>query len=118
MPAQIDQLRRRATATLSGFSTGAKSVTALAVVGLLMAAYVFTSWASKPSYAPLFSNLSATDASAITQKLSSQHIPYQLANGGQTVMVPQGKLYQTRITLSAAGLPSGGTQGYSLLDKQ
>lgn len=118
MPPQVDQLRRRASSTFSGFSSGQKAVSAIAVVGLLIVGYFFMGWASKPSYAPLFSNLSASDASAMTSKLASQHVSYQLADGGQTILVPQNKVYQTRINMSAAGLPSGGTQGYSLLDKQ
>ena len=63
------------------------------------------SWAAKPTYAPLFSNLSSTDAAAITAKLAEAKEPYQLADGGQTVLVPQADVYQQRITFSGAGLP-------------
>src|SRR4051794_15096677 len=119
MPAvNVDQLRRRASQTLSGFSTGQKVITGLAVAGLIVGALTFSSWASKPSYAPLFTNLQPSDAASITQKLTSNKISYQLADGGGTVMVPQSVLYQQRIALSAAGLPAGGTDGYKLLDKQ
>src|SRR5207248_11601182 len=78
----------------------------------------FSSWASKPTYTPLFSNLQPSDAAAVTQKLTSSKVPYKLADGGQTVMVPQNQVYQQRLNLSASGLPTGGTQGYSLLDKE
>src|SRR3954470_5220086 len=114
----VDQLKRKATQTLAGFSTGQKVITALAVVGLLAGGMMISSWASKPTYTPLFSNLAASDAAAVTQKLTSSKVPYKLADGGQTVMVPQNQVYQQRIDLSASGLPTGGTQGYSLLDKQ
>src|SRR5207302_5852811 len=50
--------------------------------------------------------------------LTSNKVSYKMADGGSAVMVPQGVLYQQRITLSAAGLPSGGNDGYKLLDKQ
>src|SRR5947208_12996952 len=119
MPAvNVDQLRRRASQTLSGFSTGQKVVTGLAVVGVVVGALTFSSWASKPSYTPLFSNLQPSDAAAVTQKLTSSKVPFKLADGGATVMVPQNQVYQQRLNLSASGLPTGGTQGYSLLDKQ
>src|SRR5947199_2504722 len=119
MPAiNVDQLRRRATQTLSGFSTGQKVITGLAVAGLIVGALTFSSWAGKPSYAPLFTNLQPSDAAAITQKLTSSKVPFKLADGGATVLVPQSVLYQQRMDLSAAGLPAGGNDGYKLLDKQ
>ena len=40
------------------------------------------------------------------------------SDSGRTVMVPQSDVYQLRIDLSAAGLPSAGKTGYALLDNQ
>src|SRR5438477_10108837 len=119
MPAiNVDQLKRKATQTLAGFSTGQKVITGLAVLGLVGGGMFFSSWASKPNYTPLFSNLQPSDAAAVTQKLTSSKVPFKLADGGATVMVPQNQVYQQRLNLSASGLPTGGAQGYSLLDKQ
>jgi flagellar M-ring protein FliF len=119
MPAiNVDQLRRRASQTLSGFSTGQKVITGLAVAGLIVGALTFSSWAGKPSYAPLFTNLQPSDAAAITQKLTSSKVPFKLADGGASVLVPQSQVYQQRLNLSASGLPTGGSQGYALLDKE
>src|SRR5436190_3527012 len=114
----VDQLRRKASQTMAGFSTGQKVVTGLAVLALIFGGMFFSSWASKPNYTPLFSNLQPSDAAAVTQKLTSEKVPFKLADGGATVMVPQNQVYQQRLNLSAAGLPTGGTQGYSLLDKE
>jgi flagellar M-ring protein FliF len=76
-------------------------------------------WASTPDYAPLYSNLASADASAIVDELNSEGTPYKLANGGTTIMVPQGDVYSTRIALSGQGLPEQSSDGgYSLLDKQ
>jgi flagellar M-ring protein FliF len=104
----------------SGFTGGQKAMTAIALVAALVGGALFVSWASKPTYAPLFSGLSSTDAAAVTAKLAEAKEPYQLADGGQTILVPQADVYQQRITLSGEGLPSGngGGDGYSLLDKQ
>ncbi len=114
--AALDKLR----SLFSGFTGGQKAMTAIAVVVALVGAGLFVSWASKPTYAPLFSGLSSTDAAAVTAKLAETKEPYQLADGGQTILVPQADVYQQRITLSGEGLPSGngGGDGYSLLDKQ
>lgn len=104
--------------TLAGFTIGQRVITVLAVLGLLAGGFMFTQWASKPSYAPLFTNLAATDASAIVDKLTSAGVPYQLTDGGQTVLVPKDKVYAERLTMSSAGLPASDKGGWALMDKQ
>jgi len=103
---------------LSGFTSGQKAVTGVAVLALLLGGFFFASWAGKPTYAPAFTNLAAADASAITSKLTEEKQPYRLADGGSSVEVPQSDVYAVRIKLSGAGLPAGNAGGYSLMDKQ
>ena len=62
-------------------------------------------WAATPNYAPLYSNLSSEDASAVVEQLDADGVPYELGNGGSTIMVPQDQVYSTRISLSGEGLP-------------
>ena len=59
------------------------------------------------TYAPLFSNLAASDASAIVDKLNSAGVKYQLTDGGQTILVPQKDVYAERLKMSGEGLPVG-----------
>jgi flagellar M-ring protein FliF len=112
------QLTERAGKLAAGFSTGQKVVTVVALLTLVIGGAAFMSWASKPSYQPLFSNLDATDAAAITEKLTSNKVPYQLTDGGHTILVPAASVYQQRLNMSAQGLPQSGTGGYALLDKE
>ncbi len=114
----VSLLARRGRDILAGFTAGQKVVTVLAVIGLLVGGVLFSSWASKPSMVPLYSNLESSDASAITEKLTAGSTPYELADGGKTILVPQQDVYQLRIDMSSEGLPTGGTSGYALLDKQ
>lgn len=100
------------------FQPGQKAVTILAVVGLVIGGILFASWKAQPDYSPLYSNLSATDAAAVVQQLSDQKIPYKLAAGGSQILVPQTVVYDTRLKMSAAGLPGSSSGGYSLLDKE
>jgi flagellar M-ring protein FliF len=44
-------------------------------------------------------------------------VSYKL-EGGDTIMVPRDAVYQTRLDLSAKGLPADGAPGYDLLDDQ
>jgi flagellar M-ring protein FliF len=118
MPDLLNNAKSRATTLLSGFTAGQKTMTALAVFALIVGAVMFSSWAGRPTYGPLFTNLSPSDAAAITQKLTSDKVAYRLADSGTSVMVPVNRVYQERITLAAAGLPGNAQSGYSLLDKE
>ena len=104
--------------TFMSFTPGQKAVAVVGTLALLLAGFMIFRWASTPSYAPLYSNLSSSDASAVIDKLDSQGVPYKLTNGGNTVMVPKDKVYSTRISLSGQGLPGSSDNGYSILDKQ
>lgn len=100
------------------FTPGQKAVTVAAVLALAIGGYVFSSWAAKPSYAPLFTNLSPTDASGIIDKLNASKTPYQLAANGTEILVPSKDVYSSRLALSSAGLPSSTSSSYDLLDKE
>jgi flagellar M-ring protein FliF len=118
MKDNITRALARHQRTFMGFTTGQKAVAVVGTVALLMAGFMIFRWASTPSYAPLFSDLSSSDASAVIDKLDSQGVPYKLTNGGATVMVPKDKVYSSRINLSGQGLPSSSDSGYSILDNQ
>jgi flagellar M-ring protein FliF len=113
----LSTARGRAATVLAGFTTGQKVMTVLAVVGVIVVAFVFMGDESKPTYQPLFTNLQSSDAGAITQQLASQKIPYQLADGGSTVLVPAADVDQERIALAQQGLPQAGNVGFSNLEK-
>jgi flagellar M-ring protein FliF len=49
--------------------------------------------------------------------LASQKIPYQLANGGSTILVPAADVDQERVALAQQGLPQAGNVGFSNLEK-
>lgn len=101
------------------FTPGQKAVTIAAVLALTVGGFFFSSWASQPSYAPLFTNLAPTDASAMIDKLNASGTPYQLAANGTSIMVPEKDVYALRLTMSSAGLPTASAAGgYSLLDAE
>jgi len=118
MPGMLGGLTARGRTLWNGFTVAQRVITVLAVLGLVVGGFAFSKWAGQPSYTPLFSNLSSTDASAIVDKLGSEGVQYQLADGGNTILVPQEKVYALRLKMSGAGLPSGDQTGYALLDKQ
>lgn len=114
----LGSLKTKAGSAFDGFTRGQKTMLALALGAMLVGGYLFLQWSSAPTYTALFSNLSAKDASEVTSQLTSQGVSYKLEGGGSTILVPRDRVYQLRLDLSAAGLPTAGAAGYSLLDKQ
>ena len=104
--------------SFAAFTTGQKTIAVIGGLALVLGAVMVFRWASTPTYAPLFTNLAPADASAVVDKLNSAGTPYKLSDGGGTVMVPQADVYSSRIQLSGEGLPSQGSDGYGILDKQ
>ncbi len=118
---KIDAAVGRVKSVFSDFTAGQRTITAIAVVVAIVGAVVFVSWASKPSMTPLYTGLSSTDASAITAKLTETGTPYELADSGNTILIPASEVNQTRIDLAGQGLPAGGDNGdngYGILGKE
>ena len=104
--------------SFGSFTAGQKTIAVIGGLALVLGTVLVFRWASTPSYAPLFTNMAPADASAVVDKLNAAGTPYKLSDGGATVLVPQNSVYDARIQLSGEGLPSQGSDGYGLLDKQ
>jgi len=83
------------------------------VVVILILVPVLITWASQPTYGVAFTGLKDTDAAAISDKLKAASIPYQ-NQGTTTILVPQERVYEVRLMMATAGLPSSGTVGFEL----
>ncbi|MCX7930408.1 MAG: flagellar basal-body MS-ring/collar protein FliF [Chlorobi bacterium] len=83
-------------------------------IGIVVATVVASS--SQPMQV-LFSDLDPKDAAAIVEKLKEQNIPYELADGGTTIRVPQSQVYDLRLAMARDGLPAGSTVGYEIFDR-
>src|SRR5947209_5027409 len=68
-------------------------------------------------FKPLFTGVSAEDASAIVQKLKESGVEYRLPENGGAVLAPSAKLAELRLGMAAAGLPKTGRIGFELFDK-
>jgi len=103
----------------SGFTPGQKAVTLIALVGLIGGVVALSAAMGSVSYQPLFTGLQPASAAAIISQLQSSKVPYKLADGGATILVPAGKVDQERLALAAAGLPQAGSgAGLSILDSE
>ena len=118
MPAALAGPLSRIKSVLSTITLGQKVVIGLLALGLVLGGVFFFRWITAPTYAPLFSNLAASDASAIVTELGNEGVSYQLQDGGATILVPQTQVSSLRLTMSGKGLPASQDTGYALLDQQ
>jgi flagellar M-ring protein FliF len=85
---------------------------ALVLLGMGVAMW----WLLSPSYQLLFGNLKEADAAEVTKSLTAWKIPYRFTDGGTGIEVPKEQVYDTRMKLVSAGVPSGGHVGFELFN--
>lgn len=92
----------------------------LIVGGALLAAlFLFAIWylVIRTVYVPAFTELKSADASLIIEELERQKTPYELADNGTTIMVPEDKVDASRVNILGGDLPLKGTVGFELFNQ-
>ena len=88
----------------------ALAATVAALVGVAL-------WTQQPEMQVLFANLAPEDAGAIVEKLKESKVPYQVAAGGTSILVPDAQVHDLRLLLAGQGLPHGGGVGFEIFDR-
>ena len=117
MPAAVSSLFSRLRSTVASFTVAQRTIAVIGIAALVMGAFAIASWLARPTLTPLFTGLSAADASAVVEQLRASSVGYELTDGGSTVLVPEAVVYEQRLAAAVAGLPSAGSNGYTLLDE-
>lgn len=88
-----------------------------AVICLILAVFVtYSLTSSDGNWKPLFSQLSATRASQIVEKLDEMGQPYRLGGDGSLILVPPTAVNRLRLELASAGLLEEDDQGFELFE--
>src|SRR5262245_27494830 len=61
--------------------------------------------------------MDAESAQQIVTKLKAQNVPYKLDDGGRGIRVPQDRVDELRLELSAESLPGSGRVGFEIFDR-
>jgi flagellar M-ring protein FliF len=73
---------------------------------------------SAPDMQLLYSELDTTDAAAIGKLLDQQKVLYTVDSTGTRISVPAEQVGPVRMRIAEAGLPTGGSVGYEIFNKQ
>ena len=77
---------------------------------------VFRSEMADRAYRPLYTGLTDEEAGTAVARLKELQVPYKLAGGGGTILVPEPHLAEVRLQLATDGLPQSGRLGFELFD--
>lgn len=93
------------------------AVMGIVAVGLIAFFMFMTSRLGTADMSLLYGDLAIEDASAISQRLEGQNIPFEVRGNGTQIFVPADAVARMRMTMAAEGLPNGGSVGYELFDQ-
>ncbi len=94
-------------------------IAAFAITGLVAAALLGLVFRSNvQDKALLYSGLDLGEAAEIASRLDAQGVKYDLRGDGSSIFVPRDRVAGIRLQLSEQGLPSRGSVGYEIFDKQ
>src|SRR3954467_4872714 len=102
---------------LSKLSNGQKASLGVAVAVVIACLFALVKWNTERDFRPLYTRVAAEDAGAVVTKLKETGSEYRVTDGGATILVPSGKVAETRLQMAALGLPKSGRIGYELFDK-
>ena len=88
------------------------------VLGFAGAGFFLVNWARQPDLAILYTSLDPEQASKVADKIRDQGVPFELTNGGTTILVPAEKVYSLRLVMAGQGLPKNDQSGYRILDEE
>lgn len=98
---------------------GSARIAAMGVISLLLIGFFafIIMRVTTPQMAPIYTDLSFEDSSAIVSRLESMDIPFEITGRGATILAPADKILRLRMQLAEDGLPTGGNIGYEIFDK-
>jgi flagellar M-ring protein FliF len=99
------------------FSLLQKIAIIFATIAIVLAIVILVFWANKPVFKTLYGNLDDSSRGQIEKYLEEKKVPYQLLDDGQTIAIPEEKVYDMRLQLAREGIPKIGGAGFELFDK-
>ncbi len=103
---------------ISNTSARGKIGIGVAAVVVVLVAIMLMKIASSPSYSTVATGIDPSQTSKMTAALDQKGIKWKLQNNGTAIGVDSGQVAQARVALASSGVPSNGTEGWSLFQKQ
>jgi flagellar M-ring protein FliF len=109
LTSQFQKAFQGMTATQKVMVGAILAITILALAGLGI-------WSGQERMATLATNLAPNDANSIVEILKKQNIPYDLSSDQRTVLVPDSRVGELRLSMAGQGLLTGDKLGFEKLE--
>ncbi|MBM7552753.1 flagellar basal-body MS-ring/collar protein FliF [Thalassobacillus pellis] len=87
------------------------------VIGITALLVLVSVFSAGSNMVPLYRDLSLQEIGQIKAELDSRAVPYELSDGGTTLMVPETEVESLLVDLAALGLPDSGNIDYSFFSE-
>lgn len=111
-----EQLLARLKSLRESFSTRQLVTMGVTFLVIVLGMVVLTRWLNTPTYRLLFSDLDAEAAAQVVERLKEQKVPFELADGGHGIRVPEERIDALRLEFAGHGMPMGGRIGFELFE--
>src|SRR3981081_3795178 len=109
----MDQLK----SLLSSLTLRQQITIGVAALAVIFGIYALAKWNKEKDFKPLYTSLAAEDAGAVVAHLKETGAEFRVSDSGGAILVPSGRVAETRLQMAALGLPKSGRIGYELFDK-
>ncbi|MCA0969144.1 flagellar M-ring protein FliF [Halobacillus litoralis] len=82
-------------------------------IAVILALVMVSIFASSSKMVPLYNGLTLQEVGQVKAELDTRGVPYELTEGGTTIMVPEPRAEALLVDMAASGLPSSGSIDYS-----
>jgi len=86
----------------------------LIIIMIITGAIFFT---TSSNFVPLYNNLSLQEVNQIKTELDARSVPYELEDGGTSVLVPEDQVDNLLVDLAGQGIPDSGNIDYSFFSE-
>ncbi len=84
---------------------------------IILIVIILSIFAFNTKYIPLYNNLSVHEVNQIKDELDERNVPYQLAEGGTVIKVPEQNADELIVDLAGLNIPSSGGIDYSFFSE-
>ena len=117
MPPFVQNSLARATDFWKNISLPQRVLLGGLLASLLIVLSALLFWMNRTEYKVLYSHLYQEDAAGVVNFLKKEKIPYEIADSGSTLLVPESHVYEARLKLAGENVLHGQGIGFELFDE-
>ncbi len=116
MPAFLKQNFEKLIKYWADRSAAQRVLLAGLAVSMVAAFLVMVYFLNQPDFRVLYTKMAPEDASRVVGLLKAAKVPYELRDGGSTILVPAESVYEQRLKVAGEGVMHGQGVGFEIFD--